>query len=82
MNQSKQNEKGDAQHTSNPIDDKNWLKKGLKWGAFMFVFISLGFPYFNGDPITLKTLLWGAVLWPIGGLGYGYTMRVYFSTFY
>ena len=42
----------------------------------MFLIMSIGFPYFDGQEITLKTLLLGLVIWTIGGLGFGYTMKL------
>jgi hypothetical protein len=57
------------------FDNKKWIKTGLLWGLFMFLVGSIGFPYFNGQEITWKSVLVGIVIWTIGGLGFGYTMK-------
>lgn len=56
---------------------KNWVKIGLIWGAFMFLFMSIVFPYFIGQKITRETLLLGLITWAISGLCFGYVMRLY-----
>jgi preprotein translocase subunit Sss1 len=61
--------------TASDFDHKNWIKTGLLWGLFMFLVGSIGFPYFNGQEITWKSVLLGIVIWTIGGLGFGYTMK-------
>ena len=75
--QPKRYENIDIKHISNPFDKKSWIKTGLSWGAFMFLVMSIGFTYFEGEEITLKTLLLGLVIWTIGGLGFGYTMKLF-----
>lgn len=41
----------------------------------MFVTMSVVYPYFAGDAITPLTLLFGAVLWALAGLGFGYATK-------
>jgi transcription elongation factor Elf1 len=65
----------DVKHTSNAFDKKSWIKTGLSWGGFMFLTMSVGFPYFNNEEITLKTLTIGLIVWTIGGLLFGYSMK-------
>ncbi|MGM0634832.1 MAG: hypothetical protein ACQESK_02110 [Bacteroidota bacterium] len=67
------------ENSKNQFDNKHWIKSGLNWGAFMFLFMSIGFPYFNDQEITWKTLLLGAVFWTIGGLGFGYSMKLFMN---
>ncbi|MEX2350024.1 MAG: hypothetical protein WD554_04030 [Flavobacteriaceae bacterium] len=69
----------DIEHIPHPFDEKSWVASGLNWGAFMFVLMSIVYPYFTGGEITLKTLVLGVVIWTIGGLGYGYTMKLYMN---
>ena len=38
-----------------------------------------GFPYFYGQEITWKTLLLELVIWTIGELGFGYTMKLFMN---
>ena len=77
--QPKRYENIDIEHIPNPFDKKSWINTGLSWGAFMFLIMSIGFPYFDGQEITLKTLLLGLVIWTIGGLGFGYTMKLFMN---
>jgi hypothetical protein len=58
---------------------QNWIKTGLVWGALMFLFNTLGFPYFRGENITLEDICVGLILWTIGGLAFGYTMRLFIT---
>ncbi len=62
-----------------PFGKKGWIRMGLSWGAFMFLTMSVGFPYFKGQEITLKTLLLGLVIWTIGGLVFGYSMKIFMN---
>ena len=75
--QPKRYENIDIKHISNPFNKKSWVKTGLVWGAFMFLTMSIGLPYFEGQEITLKTILLELVIWTIGGLGYDYTIKLY-----
>lgn len=64
---------------SNPYEGKKWIKTGLSWGLIMFLLISIGLPLLLNEGITLTAILIGAVLWTIGGLGFGYFMKRYFG---
>jgi hypothetical protein len=72
-------EKIDIEHIPNPFDKNSWIKTGLSWGAFMFLIMSIGFLYFDGQEITLKSILIGSVLYTIAGLGFGYTMKIFMN---
>lgn len=63
----------------NPFDKKSWIKTGLSWGAFMFVVMSILFPYFENQEITIKNIIIGAVLWTLGGFAFGYTMKIFMN---
>jgi len=65
------------QYIPNPFDKSNWIKTGLGWGGTMFILMAVGYPYFDGQEITGKTLLAGLVIWTIGGLAFGYTMKLF-----
>jgi hypothetical protein len=56
-------------------EGKGWIRQGLYWGLFMYVFMVLLFPLLTRDPITLKEVLVGIPFWTLGGLGYGYVMK-------
>ena len=45
----------------------------------MFLTMSIGFPYYNEQEISWKTLLLGVILWSIAGLGYGYIMKLFMN---
>lgn len=66
----------DLENMPNPLNKKNFVKIGLIWGAFMFVIMSLIFPYLFGDEITYKSLFIGLIIWAIAGLLLGFVMRL------
>ena len=65
----------ETENKTNQLGKKTWIIYGLSWGAFMFVIMTIGFPYFEGETITLKSLLIGIVVWTIGGLAFGFIMK-------
>lgn len=69
----------DVESISNPFDQKGWMIEGLGWGALMFLIMSIAFPYFDGESIAWKTLLLGLIICTIGGLGFGYSMRLFMN---
>ncbi|WP_228547315.1 hypothetical protein [Nonlabens antarcticus] len=77
--QPERHENIDIKNIPNPLNKKSWITIGLNWGAFMFLIMSVGFPYFDGQDITWKTLLSGIVIWTIGGLVFGYTMKLFMN---
>lgn len=54
---------------------KIWLKSGLFFGLFMFVFMVILYPLIKGEAITQKSVFIGIPLWLICGLGWGYIMK-------
>lgn len=54
-----------------------WIKTGLGWGLFMYVFMTFLFPYFDGEPITRNDILIGIPVWAIAGLTFGYVMLLF-----
>lgn len=54
---------------------KKWVKTGLSWGFTMFLIIVVGFPWFQGKEITVKSVVIGIILWGIGGLLFGLSMK-------
>jgi hypothetical protein len=67
----------DIENIPNPFDKTTWWKVGLSFGATMFLLMSIGFPYFNGEVITQNALVIGILVWAIGGLGFGYVMKLF-----
>ena len=45
----------------------------------MFVIMTFGFPYFDGQEITLKSILIGIYFGQFAGLGFGYTMKMFMN---
>ncbi len=54
----------------------HWVAVGLVFGVFMFLLNALIFPYFFEYEITWQRLLIIAVFCTLGGLGFGYTMKL------
>jgi len=69
----------DLNYTVKFLKDYNWIKSGLQWGAFMFVFMTFLFPYIDGGPITWEKILIDIPIWTIGGLCFGYWMKWFLS---
>jgi len=64
--------------TTSPLQKISWLKIGLIWGAFMFL-IFMVMLYLDGSEISLKMILSGVVISAIGGLIFGYLMKIIFK---
>lgn len=58
---------------------KKWIIQGLLWGLSMSLILNLAVPYFGGEEITMSRTLIGLIVFLIGGLGYGYVMKLYFN---
>jgi len=54
---------------------KNWLKRGLLFGLFMFVATQIIYPLIENKEITQKNILIGIPFWLICGLGWGLIMK-------
>jgi len=61
-----------------PISN-NWILTGMVWAVMMFILSGLIFPYFSGEPITLKKIIIGLVIWTLGGLSYGFYIKQYMN---
>ncbi len=59
---------------SNPNAAYGWIRIGLYYGAFMYAF-SMMFSILEGEPITLRKVLIRLLIWALGGLAFGYTMK-------
>ena len=66
----------DLEKISNPFNGIGWIKEGVSWGFIMYVFMIILFPLINSEEITLKKLMIGIPIWLIGGLCYGYFMKL------
>lgn len=66
----------DSTHFSGPYDGYGWIRQGLYWGFFMYILATFLFPLIDGEAITLSKALYGILIWTIGGLCFGYTMKL------
>jgi hypothetical protein len=58
---------------------KNWIKTGLFFGLFMYIIMIIIFPLIEGEEITQRRLLFGIPFGLIGGLGFGYIMKIWMN---
>ncbi len=70
----------DLERLPNPYEGKGWIKQGMLWGLFMFVSMTFLWPWIDGSDITIRSIWIGIPIWALGGLGYGYTMKLFFRT--
>jgi len=69
----------DTNKFSNPYEGRGWLKQGLRFGFFMYIFMTVVFPLISKEKIILNDLLIGIPIWIIGGLGFGYIMKIFMN---
>lgn len=55
----------------------NWLRMGLLWGTFMFIVMTLLMPLITGTEYSLTLILVNLPIWAIGGLTFGYVMKLW-----
>ena len=58
---------------------KSWLKMGFFWGLFMYVFMVFILPLIEQEEISQKSMLIGIPIWLIGGLGFGFFMKIWMN---
>ena len=75
-NQPDRYRKLDLENVPNPFDGNGWISQGLYWGLFMYICMILMYPLIDGESVTLKKTLLSIPIWTIGGLGFGYTMKL------
>lgn len=61
---------------ANPFDNRKWIVNGLIWGLVMFIVMNFLFPFFTHDLITWKGVLTSLPIWAIGGLGFGFMVKL------
>jgi len=61
---------------SNSYEGRGWLKQGLSFGFLMYIFMTIFFPLMTKEEITQTDLLIGIPIWLVGGLGFGYIMKL------
>ncbi len=55
---------------------KSWLKRGLFFGLFMYIGMVIIFPLIRQEEITIGRLLIGIPIFLLGGLVFGYMMKI------
>ena len=58
------------------LDKKSWIVQGIFFGLFMFVFMTLFNGFFLEVGFQAKKLLLSLPIWLVGGLLYGYILKV------
>ena len=66
----------DLKNVQNPFEEYGWIKLGLFWGLFMYIFMVLLFPLIDGEGLSTWKVVLGIPIWTIGGIGFGYTMKL------
>src|SRR6056297_575196 len=69
----------EAEEVPDPCNNENWLKTALGWAVIMFVMMGIVFLYFYGDEITVHSLLFTLMMCTVGGLLFGYSMKLFTS---
>ncbi len=57
-------------------EGNGWVKQGLFLGLIMYLLTTFMFPLITGQKITLGKVLIGILIWTIGGLGFGYILKL------
>lgn len=58
---------------------EHWLISGIVFGLFMFIIMVVIIPIIKGETITIKNIIIGIPLWTIGGLAWGYLMKLWMN---
>lgn len=66
----------DLENVQNPFEEYGWIKLGPFWGLFMYIFMVLLFPLIDGEGLSTWKVVLGIPIWTIGGIGFGYTMKL------
>lgn len=58
---------------------KKWIKTGLLFGFLMFLIVGVAFAVLQGQMLSLQYLAINFVIMILGGLVYGFLMKIYFT---
>ncbi|MFA5555880.1 MAG: hypothetical protein AB7D46_01750 [Flavobacteriaceae bacterium] len=58
---------------------KNWIKTGLQFGFLMFLIVGVAFAVLQGKMLSWQYLIINFVIMMLGGLVYGFLMKIYFT---
>lgn len=56
---------------------QGWIKQGLFWAAYMYLFMTFLFPLVFNESYSMTKILIGIPLWIIFGLIYGYSLKYF-----
>lgn len=56
---------------------RRWVWEGLGWGVFMFLIMGILFPLAEKKQITTTVVITSLLYWLVGGLIYGYMMKLF-----
>lgn len=62
-----------------PVRKGYWPATGLVWGGLMYGLTTFVIPLIGNENVTLASVFIGIPIWLIGGLGFGYTMKVWMN---
>ncbi|MFD2551934.1 hypothetical protein ACFSQP_08910 [Bizionia sediminis] len=77
--QSKRYKKTKPDLKPHTFSNKRWIVSGLLWGLFMFLVMAVALPFFNNQELTPQTLFLSGFIWTLGGLAFGYTMKLFLN---
>lgn len=61
------------------LNKKTWWKLGLRWGGFMFIFMTI-FEYFDAETLSLPKIGFNLLWWMGSGLVFGLIMKAMFKS--
>lgn len=65
----------DLDKAPNPFAGKGWVRSGINWGFFMFIFNELLLPLAEDHTLRGARVFFGFFLWMIAGLAFGASMK-------
>jgi hypothetical protein len=66
----------DIEQVENPFFGRKWMINGISWGLFMYLIMAILVPLAEGSSITLSKTSLELLFWTIGGLWYGYIVKL------
>lgn len=61
------------------FEGRKWIKTGLMFGFLMFLIMGVVFAVLQGKMLSMQYLAINFVIMMLGGLVYGFLMKVYFT---
>jgi hypothetical protein len=67
----------DVETIRNDYGKRQWIYSGLAFGVIMYLQMTIVYPLFKGDDITLRNIIIAIPIWIIAGVLFGFTMKYY-----